>query len=188
MHSPNITEVFESTFSCSENGLICFQRDFEPRTVPGCNGDAFQVGNGDDDFCIQASANTLNFRGDNGQPASAFPLGNCQGDCDSDEECAGNLRCFERAEFEDVPGCQGFGVSGFDYCANFVREGDVDEGLPAIGVPVGAPVGPPVIAPVGAPDEETPEEELEAAEDAAAAEEDKANESVHRFFQFGGRK
>jgi len=141
------------------NGLVCFQRDFEPRTVPGCTGDAFQIGNGDDDFCIQASANTLNYRGDNGQPANAFPLGNCQGDCDDDSECAGNLKCFERAEFEDVPGCVGFGVSGFDYCANFGRDGD-GEDSPTIEVPEG----------------EEPEAELE------AEEEEKGKETLNRFF------
>lgn len=153
-----------------QNGLVCFQRGFEPRAVPGCSGDAFQIGNGDDDFCIQASSNTLNFRGDNGQPANAFPLGNCQGDCDSDEECAGSLRCFIRNEFENVPGCAGDGVSGFDYCANFGRDGDEGNST-AI---------------------EVPEEELAAAEAAAAEEpeeeEEKGKDSINRFFLFGGSR
>ncbi|CAJ1964753.1 unnamed protein product [Cylindrotheca closterium] len=149
-----------------ENGLVCFQRDFEPRSVPGCSGDAFQIGNGDDDFCIQASANTLNFRGDNGQPASAFPLGACQGDCDTDAECAGNLICFQRAEFEDVPGCTGFGVSGFDYCSAGGRDGDVGENTTTVETP-----------------EETETEEQEVVPD-----EEKGKDSLNRFFLFGGKR
>lgn len=152
---------------CSQAGLICFQRDFEPRSVPGCAGDAFQIGNGDDDFCIQASSNTLNLRGDNGEPASAFPLGNCQGDCDTDDECAGNLQCFDRAEFEDVPGCTGFGVSGFDYCFNPGRDGDDETAdTPVIAMPFGAPEVP-------EPAEEEPEEE-------------KGKDSLNKFFLYGG--
>ena len=40
----------------------------------------------------------------------------CQGDCDNDEECAGNLKCFQRSSFERVPGCAGRGIEGRDYC------------------------------------------------------------------------
>ena len=29
----------------------------------------------------------LEFAGDNGSPSSAFPLGECQGDCDDDDDC-----------------------------------------------------------------------------------------------------
>ena len=54
--------------------------------------------------------------GDNGSPADAFPLGLCEGDCDSDSQCAGNLRCFFRSGTAQVPGCSGAGVSGKDYC------------------------------------------------------------------------
>jgi len=147
-----------------QDGLICYQRDFEPRTVPGCTGDAFQIGNGDDDFCIQASSNTLNYRGDNGQPANAFPLGACQGDCDDDSECAGSLVCFQRNDFEDVPGCVGDGVSGFDYCSIGGRDGDVSD-----------------------IDIETPEEPEEPAEE-EEPEEEKGKDTLNRFFLYGGQR
>lgn len=110
----------------------------------------------------------MNFRGDNGQPASAFPLGNCQGDCDDDSECAGNLRCFERSEFEDVPGCTGFGVSGFDYCANFSREGDEEENSTIVETPE--------------EEQETEEQNEEEEELIEAAEEEKDKDTLSRFF------
>jgi hypothetical protein len=61
-------------------GLICFQRDLGEKDVPGCSGDADLVGDGFDDFCIKPqTANTLVVVGDEDIPASAFPLGECQG-------------------------------------------------------------------------------------------------------------
>jgi len=43
-------------------------------------------------------------------------LGECQGDCDRDSDCVGNLRCFHRARNEVVPGCYGYSIYGYDYC------------------------------------------------------------------------
>lgn len=61
-------------------GLICFQRSLGEKAVPGCSGDADFVGDGFDDFCIQpADLFTLVVIGDEGIPATAFPLGQCQG-------------------------------------------------------------------------------------------------------------
>lgn len=70
-----------------EFGLICFQRDIETVDVPGCLGDAATVGDGFDDFCIKPQTDdTLVIVGDEGIPASSFPLGKCQGDCDIDDD------------------------------------------------------------------------------------------------------
>eukprot|EP00521_Asterionellopsis_glacialis_P013403 CAMPEP_0195309330 /NCGR_PEP_ID=MMETSP0707-20130614/38686_1 /TAXON_ID=33640 /ORGANISM="Asterionellopsis glacialis, Strain CCMP134" /LENGTH=236 /DNA_ID=CAMNT_0040373627 /DNA_START=150 /DNA_END=857 /DNA_ORIENTATION=- len=55
--------------------------------------------------------------GNGGEPFNLFPLLECHGDCDSDDECSGaNLRCFGRTGSEAVPGCSGMGTSGDDYC------------------------------------------------------------------------
>ena len=35
--------------------------------------------------------------------------GECEGDCDFDGDCAGDLRCFQRLGLEAVPGCGGIG-------------------------------------------------------------------------------
>ena len=49
-------------------------------------------------------------------PSSNF----CQGDCDDDLDCAGDLKCFKRSNGEDVPGCIGNTEAnaglGTDYC------------------------------------------------------------------------
>lgn len=42
--------------------------------------------------------------------------GHCQGDCDEDKDCAGELICKQRTAMEVVPGCAGKGRNGFDYC------------------------------------------------------------------------
>ena len=49
-------------------------------------------------------------------PAEAFPLGVCEGDCDRDSDCAEGLKCFQRDGYTEVPGCDGLGNSGTDYC------------------------------------------------------------------------
>jgi hypothetical protein len=61
---------------------------------------------------------SLSIVGDDGNPGNVFPLKVCQGDCDSDAECEGNLKCAQRSGLEEVPGCKGQGVSGKDYCAD----------------------------------------------------------------------
>ena len=51
----------------------------------------------------------------------------CQGDCDNDKDCAGNLRCYQRnkGDFKSVPGCLGGEADGSrtDYCV----DGDFSE-------------------------------------------------------------
>jgi len=54
--------------------------------------------------------------GNNGEPWADFPLGECQGDCDGDDECKGSLICLLRSNDEPVPGCNGKGITGTDYC------------------------------------------------------------------------
>ena len=46
------------------------------------------------------------------------PLGLCEGDCDSNNHCAGSLTCFQRNSYEAVPGCKGNGTPGRDYCTD----------------------------------------------------------------------
>ncbi|KAL7491090.1 hypothetical protein ACHAWT_000549, partial [Skeletonema menzelii] len=50
----------------------------------------------------------LKYVGDEWKPKSAFPLSECEGDCDKDYDCEGDLVCFERhGTIEPVPGCLG---------------------------------------------------------------------------------
>mmetsp|Transcript_877 Transcript_877/g.1838 ORF Transcript_877/g.1838 Transcript_877/m.1838 type:complete len:346 (+) Transcript_877:174-1211(+) len=49
---------------------------------------------------------------------SEYPLDRCRGDCDGDEDCKGNLICFQRKSYESVPGCRGGNkdATSTDYC------------------------------------------------------------------------
>ena len=71
-----------------------------------------------DSFSPTTSDIPLQSIGNNGIPSEVFPLGECQGDCDNDAECAGDLICFKRSANEVVPGCVGPGESKEDYCYN----------------------------------------------------------------------
>ena len=47
------------------------------------------------------------------------PCQQCQGDCDSDDDCSGHLKCFDRSHTEAVPGCASGGdgdKSDLDVC------------------------------------------------------------------------
>jgi hypothetical protein len=79
--------------------------------VPGCGGEPSSS-----DYCVKKVPGALIERGNNGYPSANFPLGKCEGDCDNDGECAGNLKCFQRDGRQPVPGCEGLGNTGSDYC------------------------------------------------------------------------
>lgn len=111
--------------------LVCFQRKGLEQ-VPSCTGTGV-VGT---DYCHVPPTNTitgpptdapdtttppppfliLQDVGNNGNPHGAFPLGECQGDCDQDGDCEGTLKCFQRQGHQPVPGCAGLGSPGTDYC------------------------------------------------------------------------
>lgn len=50
----------------------------------------------------------------------ASPCGRCEGDCDNDDECDGELICFQKNDGEpgrdSVPGCKGEDLSRTDWC------------------------------------------------------------------------
>jgi len=63
--------------------------------------------------------------GNNGSPSSAFPLQQCQGDCDVDSHCDWGLYCVQRSRSDDpVPGCDVLGSrpSRRDFCAPLPAE------------------------------------------------------------------
>lgn len=128
---------------CAE-GLVCFKRISKIDPVPGCAGlEAFnEVNDRMTDFCVKEGYKgildqlnmlteaptvaptpeeywgTLTIAGDNGEPASAFPLQVCQADCDVDSDCAEGLYCLQRRSV-DAPVsfyCEGTTVDDEDYC------------------------------------------------------------------------
>ena len=46
----------------------------------------------------------------------ATPCGMCAGDCDTDDDCAGVLVCYQKDGFGTVPGCEGSSSSRTDFC------------------------------------------------------------------------
>lgn len=102
-----------------EPGLICMQRN-NYEHVPGCDND---TGDSHTDYCyvpphLDPNLPMVTYIGNNGSPADAFPLGLCEGDCDRDSECEGDLVCFQRNDLTPIPGCAGVGHSGDDICYN----------------------------------------------------------------------
>jgi hypothetical protein len=56
----------------------------------------------------------------------AFPLNECEGDCDFDNDCAGSLICYQLEEYEQgVPGCTGSAYELKDYCAEPIANNDI---------------------------------------------------------------
>ena len=85
-------------------------------TVKGDNGGIFR-------FDAEPGCSTDNPTGGNFPPIKSygahprvFPLGECEGDCDSDNDCDTGLKCFHRNKFDPVPGCSGNDSSRTDYC------------------------------------------------------------------------
>jgi len=96
------------------DGLHCFKRD--PNTaVPGCSGG--EEDNSRTDYCAKRQTGTL-FVHPGRPPKKAYPLGNCVGHCDNDDQCADGLYCFKRGPKTAVPGCNGGKEdnSRTDYC------------------------------------------------------------------------
>ena len=52
-----------------------------------------------------------------GRNINGFNLARCTGDCDSDTDCLGGLKCFQRSYGDPIPGCTGNGADDdWDYC------------------------------------------------------------------------
>eukprot|EP01083_Nonionella_stella_P166183 554850_1 len=103
---------------CSEN-LLCWERNPGDPNPPGCSG----IPTPDWDYCYdpnRAFVADVNVNGNN--------LVECQGDCDSDNNCAGDLKCYQRVgAAPNPPGCQGTAKYNWDYCYDPTRAfiGDV---------------------------------------------------------------
>jgi hypothetical protein len=122
----------DSDLQCKGN-LLCFQRN-GIQAVPGCTGS----GTSGRDYCYEptapvtvtvtsntqvtpvASTNTAitnifgRLRGSG--CSKSRPCGVCEGDCDNNDECAGNLICYQKLGPGRVPGCSGYDTSNTDFC------------------------------------------------------------------------
>ncbi len=97
------------------------ERDIETPTIDTTNSIQFEGITEQRNLFTTA---TLKRTGNDGSPASVFPLTKCHGDCDTDSDCANNLKCFNRKPGDDIkkiPGCTTNTVTeltndGTDYC------------------------------------------------------------------------
>ena len=110
-----------------QGNLVCFQRTGD-EAVAGCSGDAAPGW----DYCYNprgsgsapapppapapAQATASRFQDYTTDGCGSARCGQCEGDCDRDDDCQGNLVCFQRAGDEAVVGCRGTARSGWDYC------------------------------------------------------------------------
>jgi hypothetical protein len=120
----------DTDYDC-QAGLICFQHNGS-QSIPGCVGADPGMG----DYCVRPNAVAANSSSttstkstnasatllpldyvfNNGAPWSVYPLQRCQGDCDNNKDCAGDLICFQRGPGMAVPGCKGIDMNPYDYC------------------------------------------------------------------------
>ena len=88
-------------------------------------------------------------------PADVFPLQRCQGDCDTNDDCADGLVCFQRQSNQAIPGCSGGETDSTlsDYCVLDVRgEGYTDpDTLPPTPEPTLKPTAAPTNEPTNKP-------------------------------------
>jgi len=78
--------------------------------IPGCVGE----GAAGTDYCYQPRNDTLRLRSIDCHPDDPCEI--CQGACETDLDCDTGLSCFLRTDSTPVPGCEGAGVDGRDYC------------------------------------------------------------------------
>jgi hypothetical protein len=94
-----------------ETGLRCFRRR-NGESVPGCYGAKSAADWG---YCYVPGAEDIELSGTNNE--SPTNLAACTGECDSDDQCAAGLKCFQRTYGETIPGCYGAGGGPqWDYC------------------------------------------------------------------------
>merc|ERR1719355_148333 len=102
--------------------MVCYQRDTSSDVPRGCQA----CGSGDlgtHDYSVQAPKKLVDLGGSmENMPSGQSKLGECEGDCDKDSDCASGLVCYERDSSSDVPpGCQAGGSGDnptHDYCVS----------------------------------------------------------------------
>ena len=102
---------------CMGSGTSGSDYCYEPTTAPVTATNNPQVTTGGSGATLTNTAMTNIFGRLRGPGCSRNrPCGLCHGDCDNDDECAGNLICYQKAGPGNVPGCSGYDVSNSDFC------------------------------------------------------------------------
>lgn len=91
-------------------GLRCFQR-LGKESIPGCSGS----GTSGLDYCYDPLIpGRLQGKNLNSIPEHGFMA--CTNECDKDSDCGHGLFCFQRDNYDDIPGCYGDAKKDWDYC------------------------------------------------------------------------
>jgi len=96
-----------------EGDLVCWQRSSKRQNYPpGCSGHHPHRKGDSTGYCYDPDRRIEAIQGED--PAN---LRECEGDCDSDKHCLGNLKCYTRVVDDPLPpGCKGSSDQGYDYC------------------------------------------------------------------------
>lgn len=110
------------TDSDCKNGLSCYFRDLDSNSAPpGCNGSP----KGKWDYCFEDKGAACSGQKNSNQIVNVSSrsqkqcvLQKCQGDCQTDDDCADGLMCLQRGSGTKLPpGClSGSPKSEWDYC------------------------------------------------------------------------
>jgi hypothetical protein len=105
--------------------MLCFQRSSQTQEVPGCFGKGIGAVGGEN-YCYNPDSPVIKGSGKtdvNGMTSLSSPgcskdkpCGMCQGDCDNDDECEGNLVCEQKVGPGSATGCSGLDSSNSDFC------------------------------------------------------------------------
>lgn len=105
-----------------EGELKCFHRGDGTIDVPGCD---YNYGSSIFDVCMNPnSTDVLVFEGWDDCGKGSYKCPHCHGDCDTDDDCADGLVCFQRNDGELVPNCykmQGSIRGDVDVCVDPAR-------------------------------------------------------------------
>jgi hypothetical protein len=121
--------------------MLCFHRSNQAQQVPGCFGKGIGGITGGENYCydpkspVIKGSNTTDTALSSPGCSKEKPCAVCQGDCDNDDECAGDLVCQQKAGPGSVPGCLGFDNSGTDFCVKPRVGVSPTSGAPVTGVP-----------------------------------------------------
>ena len=105
--------------------LRCWARyNWDSPVPPGCSGTAYDESY---DYCYDPSRGRLPLDNDGNPSAHCQCLDECAGDCDYDDDCVADLKCWHRSGREGIPpGCWGeVHEANHDYCYDPAKAGEV---------------------------------------------------------------
>ena len=117
---PNGLAVVTTSYKTYDNGnYYHIGYLFDGSSIEANNGDTDSVGNSKN--CQSTATHTCYWLVQNklrnvGGCTAANPCGKCEGDCNDDNDCRGDLKCFQRDSCVQIPGCYDGSPCDYDFC------------------------------------------------------------------------